>query len=174
MISLEQIQKELQELHSNALRNLDQDKLLSQLNKYAESSGVVLTFYGLLKYAAERYGGNALYENVLLSDKTVSGYADAARHYKEDMPAALVNAGNYMKALSGQIGDVEMCIKQLERMSFPYVIYILFAGSGHEKLVEQYRPAAAEHMRRYPSTLDLVPERYKVDPNRQEGQHADT
>ena len=144
------------------LRRLDPEKLATMLNKHGESNGVRLTLYGLIKWAAERYGGNALYENVLMSDKTVSGYAATAKHYKEDMPAALVNAGNYMKALSSQIGDMETCIRQLEQMSFPYIIYVLFAGAGQADLVSGYRSALEEHLKRYPSTLDMVPERYKV------------
>ena len=143
------------------LLGLNSASLARQLNKWSEQCKIRLTFYGLFRWAVDKYGGKALFENVLLSDTAASGYAAAAVHYREDMPAAIVNAGNYLNALSAQMGDIEICLRQLEHMSFPYIIYVLFAGAGQEAMVEQYRPAFVDHMRRYPSTLESLPERYR-------------
>ena len=161
MVSQEQIAKEIAELGYPQLKRLDPARIAKSLDTWAKTYGISLTFYGLLRWAMDKYGGKALYENVLASDSTAKGYADAALHYRDDMPAAIVNAGNYLNALSSQLGEIELCLKQLEHMSFPYIIYVLFAGAGQQAMVPQYKGAYEEHMRRYPSTLDKLPERYR-------------
>lgn len=128
----------------------------------SERDGVRLTLYGLFRWAADKYGSKALFGNVLTSEQTVDGYSKAARLIRDDMPAAVVNAGNYLKSLTQQMGDIALCMSQLSRMSFPYIIYVLFAGAGMQKYAAQFRGEFEEHMRRYPSTLDALPERYRL------------
>jgi hypothetical protein len=101
------------------------------------------------------------WRNVLCSDAAVKGYVEDAAKFRDDMPAMLVNAHAYVTSILANVADLDTAMRQLEGMSFPYVLYVLFAGSGQEEVVERYRPEAEEQLRRYPSTLDLLPESYR-------------
>ena len=161
MHSSEQTAKELARLGSQRLSRIDPKALADKLNEREATRGVRLTVYGLVRKALDDRGFNAAYNSNSVCDSALDAYATAAEHDRDDMPASLVNAGQYLQALTGQIPDMELCLKQLERMSYPYIIYVLFAGSGQSSLVERLKPAFLEHMRRYPSTLDKLPETYR-------------
>jgi hypothetical protein len=98
---------------------------------------------------------------VPLADAAVKGYVEDAAKYRDDMPAMLLNAHTYVTSILANVADLETALKHLEGMSFPYVLYVLFAGSGQSDVVERYRPEAEEQLKRYPSTLDLLPESYR-------------
>lgn len=140
---------------------IDPEALAKTLNEQEEEHGIRLTVYGLVRKALESRGFNAAYNSNIVCLSNVVAYRDAAIGYRDDMPVALVNAGQYLQALTSQIPDIDICIKQLERMSYPYIIYVLFAGSGQKELVERLRPKFVEHMKCYPSTLDKLPEAYQ-------------
>ena len=59
------------------------------------------------------------------------------------------------------MSEMDTCFKQLEGMTFPYVLYIMFAGSGQKDIVARYRTAAVEQLKRYPSTCDRLPESFR-------------
>ena len=133
---------------------------------------MTVTAYGYVMYALEHHGSMCAYNNVFSSDACVKGYVDSARKYKEDMPALLLNAHEYVSKMLVNIPDIDVCLKQLEGMTFPYVLYVLFAGGGNADTVRRYRPEMEEQMRRYPSTLDALPESYRTIG--EEVIHADT
>lgn len=131
------------------------------MNKAEEESDIRLSPYGFLMWAVDHYGYKSLWKNVVSSPKAVNGYAADAVKLRDDMPVMLLNAQVYVTKIFSNVADIEMCFKHLEGMTFPYVLYVLFAGSGQEDMVERYKPEMEETMKRYPSTLDLLPESYK-------------
>lgn len=131
------------------------------LLKQEKARDIKLSSYGYLMYAIDHYGAGILYRNVLASNKTIEGYAAEADKYRTDMPVMLVNAAQYVEHIFNLIPDMETCFRKLEDMTFPYVLYVLFTAGGQEELVAKYKEDFEEHMHRYPSTLDLLPESYK-------------
>ena len=124
-------------------------------------NNIRLSPYGYIMWAVDHYGYKCAYKNVLASDNVLKGYVDEAVKLKEDMPAMLLNAHTYVSKVLSNVPSLETCFKHLEGMTFPYVLYILFAGSEQGDVVSAYKPSLAEHMRRYPSMLDLLPESYR-------------
>lgn len=138
------------------------EKIVKQLNDASVAQDVELSSYGYLMYVLEHVGLQGLYRNGLAYGNLMSGYAETARKYKEDMPLHLVNASKYVGSVFNQLVDPDLCMSRLEGMSFPYVLYVLFAGAGQVDLVQKYRPEIEEQLRRYPGTLDLLPAKYKA------------
>ena len=132
-----------------------------KLSAREEDGGIKLSPYGFIMWAVDHYGGKCTYANVLSSDNAVDGYVSAATKMRDDMPYMLLNANTYVTKILSNVADMDTCLRQLEGMTFPYVLYVLFAGSGQADVVERYRAAMAEQMRRYPSTLDKLPEVYR-------------
>lgn len=136
-------------------------KIVEQLNKLSEVHQVQLSSYGYVMYVLERVGLQGIYRNALSYSNLMIGYAETARKYKEDMPLHLVNASKYVDSVFNQLTDPELCMTRLEGMSFPYVLYVLFAGAGQSDMVERYKPEIEEQLRRYPGTLALLPDKYR-------------
>ena len=162
MISEEELKEAVAAVLGSVESGVRFGDLADGLNSASRERSIRLSAYGFAKWAVERHGGKALYRNVLSSQDNVAGYVNAAVRYRDDMPSMLLSAHEYAEKLLANIGDVEICLKQMEGMSFPYVMYILFAGSGQPEIVECYRDEAAEHIRRYPDTLALLPEGFKA------------
>lgn len=137
-------------------------KITQQLNDLSTTHGVELSSYGYVMYVLEHIGLQGIYRNGFAYPNLMTGYAETARKYKEDMPIQLVNASKYVESVFNQLVDPELCMTRLEGMSFPYVLYVLFAGAGQPDMVEKYRPEIEEQLRRYPGTLALLPEKYKA------------
>lgn len=136
--------------------------MASLLNAEEEEQGVRLTEYGYVMWAVDHYGHKCAYRNVMESAKLMHDYALAAVKMRDDMPAMLVNANVYVNKLMSNVADLGTCFRQLEGMTFPYVLYVLFAGSGQPELVVQYKPEMEETMRRYPDVLSLLPDSFKA------------
>lgn len=150
------------ELLGNAVSgDIDWDLMADRLGTAATTAGVEPSAYGVIMWAVDHHGFKAVWKNILSSQAVCEGYVADARKLRDDMPAMLVNAHTYVSKLLANVADFDICLNQLEGMSFPYVLYVLFAGSGQEELVARYRPEAAEQLKRYPSTLDLLPESYR-------------
>ena len=47
------------------------------------------------------------------------------------------------------------------REQYPYVLYILFKGSDQGNLVEEFKESTQELLKKYPSILSKLPDRYK-------------
>lgn len=112
-------------------------------------------------FALERIGVAGVYRNQLSSGQLVKEYAETARRYKEDMSTQLMNASKYVTSVFNTMQDPDMCFPKLEGMSYPYVLYVLFASQGHGDMVECWKKEATEHYRRYPGTVDNLPDNYK-------------
>ena len=136
-------------------------QLADELSRREEKLNIKLSAYGHVMWAYDHYGTKCAFKNILDSSHVIDGYVNAALKYKNDMPAMLVNASMYVTTIMSNISDLDTCFEKLEGMTFPYVMYILFAASGDRSLVERYRSQAEEQLRRYPSTLDLLPESYR-------------
>lgn len=137
-------------------------KIVQQLNDLSRVHDVELSSYGYIMYVLEHIGLQGIYRNGFTYTNLMTGYAETARKYKEDMPLQLVNASKYVESVFNQLIDPDLCMKRLEGMSFPYVLYVLFTGAGQPDMVAQYRPEIEEQLRRYPGTLTLLPEKYKA------------
>lgn len=163
MISEQSLAQTILNLLGNTinLTRLNLKKIASQLNDLSDTHDVELSSYGYVHYVLEHVGLSGIYKGQLASSNLMSEYASAARAYKEDMPMLLVNANQYVEKVFNVIQDPDLCITRLEGMTFPYVLYILFAGAQMEHVVDKYRHEAIEHLRKYPGTLALLPERYK-------------
>lgn len=120
-----------------------------------------LSEYGYVMWAIDHYGHKCAYKNLMAAQRTIDGYTMDAVKYRDDMPMMLLNAHTYVNKLLANVADIDICLKQLEGMSFPYVLYVLFAASGQEDVVARYKPEIEEQLKRYPSTLDLLPASYR-------------
>ena len=141
--------------------DVDYDVMAERLNAEEAEQGVALTEYGYVMWAVDHFGHKCAYKNVMESKNLMHDYALAAVKMREDMPIMLVNANTYVTKLMSNVADLSTCFRQLEGMTFPYVLYVLFAGSGQPELVTQYRPEMEEIMKRYPDALVLLPESFK-------------
>lgn len=137
------------------------DKVADMLSECEATNNIRLSAYGYIMWIVDNYGHKCAYRNLVTSQKATGGYLSAAIKYRDDMPSMLINADTYVTQILSNVADIDICFKQLEGMTFPYVLYVLFAGSGQHALVERYRTEIEEQMRRYPSTLDLLPETYR-------------
>lgn len=149
-------------LGNSVSSDIDYSTMAFLLNAEAEEQGVNLTEYGYVMWAVDHQGHKCAYKNVMESKSLMHDYALEAARMRDDMPAMLVNANLYVTKLMSNVADLGTCFRQLEGMTFPYVLYVLFAGSGQEELVHQYRPEMEETLRRYPDVLSLLPESFKA------------
>lgn len=145
----------------SAAAKADPDRIASLLNNVQRSKDIRLSAYGYIRWVVEHYGYKAAYPNIINSAGTVDGYANEAAEMRDNMPVLLLNAADYTAKVTGHGMPMEMCLEQLEGMSFPYVLYILFAGGGHKDEVAKYKEETAEVLKRYPSLLDKLPDSYK-------------
>lgn len=136
-------------------------RVAETLSRFEQDNGMRLSAYGYVMWAVDHHGYKCAYSNLMASANVTGGYCDAAKNYRDDMPAMLVNANLYATKILSNVADLDTCLRQLEGMTFPYVLYTLFTGTGQVDVVERYRNDFQEHMRRYPSTLDLLPESFR-------------
>lgn len=161
-MSLEtELRTEVGRLLGRSVEGFPVEKVAARLEALQKEREIVLSAYGYLMWAMEHYGEKCLYKNVLASENAISGYVGAAVKMRDEMPEMLVNAHMYVSKVLANVADLETCLTQLEGMSYPYVLYVLFAAGGQGSVVERYRPEAEEQMKRYPSTLDRLPESYR-------------
>lgn len=174
MISAEELKTMAKSLLGNSIpSDVWWDSIAEQLSAREDMDGTRLSAYGFLLWAIERYGTTAVYKNVLTSRRAADGYADDALKHQTDMPSLLYNAHIYTSKLMGNVADMSICFKHLEGMTFPYVLYVLFASSGQQDIVKQYKPNLCDMLRKYPSLLDNLPESYR-NTGKEVMQDADT
>ena len=162
MVSANKMQETVRTLLGTAVSNdVDYDVMAERLNAEEAEQGVALTEYGYVMWAVDHFGHKCAYKNVMESKNLMHDYALAAAKMRDDMPTMLVNANTYVTKLMSNVADLATCFRQLEGMTFPHVLYVLFAGSGQPELVTQYRPEMEEIMKRYPDALALLPESFK-------------
>lgn len=172
MISAESVKQTVIELFGNVIpAKCNFEKIAQELNDYQERYGIKLSEYGFAKFMFDLYGVKSLYTTMGISAQTVQKYAETAVRIRDDMPSLLLNCSKYVQKLFNVITDTDLCFKQLEGMTFPYVMYVLFAGSGKDDLVERYADEFNEQMMRYPSTLDKLPQQFRLA---EETENADT
>lgn len=136
-------------------------RIAEQLSAEEVKWDIRLSPYGFFMWAVDHYGYKSLWKNVAASQAVVGGYAADAAKLRDDMPVMLLNAREYVTKIFSNVADVDTCFRHLEGMTFPYVLYVLFAGSGQADMVSRYRAEMEEMIHRYPSTLDLLPESYR-------------
>lgn len=163
MISVDSLKGTLACLLGNKIQgNFPFVQVAKALNKQEELNNIKLSAYGYLLYGIDHYGASLLYNNILASGKLIEKYAREAVKYRDDMPVMLVNAAQYVEHVFSLIPDTDACFRRLEDMTFPYVLYTLFAGGGQKELVQRYRDEFEEVLHRYPSTLDMLPASYQA------------
>lgn len=162
MISEQELRSEIYKfLGDKTPRNIQIDKLHTLICTKEKENNVVFSVYGYIIYVLENYGSKALYANVLTSEKAVSGYFKEYTKQRDDMPLLLLNARDYSEHVLETIPDIDLCIKKLTGMSYPYVLYILFKGSDQGNFVEEFKESTQELLKKYPSILSKLPDRYK-------------
>jgi|LSQX01.2.fsa_nt_gb hypothetical protein len=157
----ETVSEELAKILGRTPGKLNPGDVADVLNKQEESKNLKLTVYGLFMWAVDKHGEKALYGNVLGNPGNIASYAEEARNIRDDFPVLLVNAGLYAEKLMATILDIGLCIEKLKIMSYPPILYVFFAGAGLKDYVEQFKKDFTEHMKRYPSSLDKLPESYR-------------
>lgn len=161
MISEQSLLNNLTTLLGNPPQRLDIPALAQRLNEASESKDIELSSYGYVMYVIERYGIQGIYKGMLGTKDSIDGYVMEAMNYRSSMMGLVVNASNYAKSVFSKVTDPDICMKRLEEMSFPYVLYVLFCGLGQPEQVEQYRDQAEEHFRRYPATAEKLPDKFR-------------
>ena len=121
-----------------------------------------LSSYGYVLWVIEHGGPAAVYRGALMAAPSMEAYAQAAKAHKDDTPVLLINAGKYVDRVFSTIQDPELCMERLEGMTYGYILYLLFAASGQESMVERYKEDAHEHFKRYPGTLAALPESFRA------------
>lgn len=161
-----QSEKLLQIIHqilgTNVPKNINIENIVSQLNALVQSYAIALSEYGYLMYVLEHAGMSGIYHGRLSDPALMTAYAREACRYRDDLPALVVNAKAYSERIFQCIQDPDLCMSRLEGMSFPHVIFILFAASGNAELAEQYKTETLELLGRYPGTLDKLPESFQT------------
>ena len=142
-------------------QKLDLHALAERLNEASREHAIELSSYGYITHVIEKYGMQGIYKGMLGAKDSVSSYVAEARNYRDSMMELLVNASAYAKNVFSQVTDPDICMKRLEEMSFPYVLYVLFCGLGQPEQVEQFREEAEDHFRRYPSTADKLTQKFR-------------
>ena len=161
MISEAELKQVLDSLLGHAVpRKLNIESIAQQLSVMEQTKNTALSAYGYAMYALEHAGLSGIYHGRLADPTLMEGYASDARKYKEDMPTLLVNASKYADKVYSQILDPDLCMPRLAGMSFPYVLFVLFAGTGHPEMVYQFKDETQEVLDRYPDTLALLPENF--------------
>ena len=163
MIQPELLLQTIRRILDNAVpRNLNADSIADQLNALERSYNTALSEYGYVMYVLEHAGLSGIYHGRLSDASLMSAYAKEACRYRDDLPTLVVNAKAYSERIFSVIQDPDLCMSRLEGMSFPHVIYILFAATGHPDMAEQYQTETKELLARYPGTLDLLPESFQT------------
>ena len=147
--------------HAEKTRPTQLREATERINRLEDQHGIRVSPYGLVRWAIDRYGYRAGDSSMAVSRQVIDGYVEEAVKLRDDMPCMVLNANEYLERLASNMGDMETVLGHLERMSMPYILYVLFAGAGMPEYAERYRQDAAEHLRRYPSTLDLLPEPFR-------------
>lgn len=145
-------------LATAAPKTFNAENAANQLNALEQSQKVQLSAYGYIMYALEHAGMGGIYHGRLSDPQMMEGYAREAKKYKEDMPTLLVNARDYASRVFSVIQEPDLILPRLEGMSFPYVLFVLFAALGQPSMVDIYRTETQELLARYPGTLDALPE----------------
>ena len=135
--------------------------LAERLNEASRDHAIELSSYGYIVHVIEKYGMQGVYKGMLGTKDSISSYVTEARNYRDSMMELLVNASSYAKNVFSQVTDPDICMKRLEEMSFPYVLYVLFCGLGQPEQVEGFREEAEDHFRRYPSTADKLTPKFR-------------
>lgn len=148
-------------LGSSKPGKLDVAALAQRLNDAAESHGIELSSYGYIMHVVEKYGMQGVYRGMLGTKESIDSYVNEANNFRSSMMGLVVNASNYAKSVFANVTDPDLCMKRLEEMSYPYVLYVLFCGLGQTVQAEPYRLSAEEHFRRYPATAELLPDKFK-------------
>lgn len=161
MISEQSLMTNLVTLLGHRPQQLDLRALAENLNKSAAEHAIELSSYGYIMHVVEKYGMQGIHRGMLGAKDSVSGYVLEAKNYRDSMMELLVNASSYAKNVFSQVTDPDICMKRLEEMSFPYVLYVLFCGLGQPEQVEQFREEAEDHFRRYPSTADKLTPKFR-------------
>lgn len=159
MISVDELQRLGDEMFGRQT-SIAYATLANMLND-AASTDCKLSAYGYLMWLIEHYGHNCVFRNVAMSQKSVTGYTQEAHRLMEEAPAMLLNAHMYVEKILSNVADIDTCFKQLEGMTFPYILYVLFSASGNGDLVKRYKAETEEQLRRYPSILDKLPQSYR-------------
>lgn len=142
-------------------QKLDLRALADKLNAASAEHAIELSSYGYIVHVIEKYGMQGIYKGMLGAKDSISSYVVEARNYRDSMMELLVNASSYAKNVFSQVTDPDICMKRLEEMSFPYVLYVLFCGLGQSEQVAQYREEAEEHFRRYPGTAAKLTPKFR-------------
>ena len=161
MISEQSLTTNLTTLLGHVPLKLDLHVLAERLNEASRDHAIELSSYGYIVHVIEKYGMQGVYKGMLGTKDSISSYVTEARNYRDSMMELLVNASSYAKNVFSQVTDPDICMKRLEEMSFPYVLYVLFCGLGQPEQVEGFREEAEEHFRRYPSTADKLTPKFR-------------
>lgn len=137
------------------------ERIAELLTDAEASSGVSLSAYGYVMWTLEHCGLSEIPRGALARPSSVHGYMEDAKSFRDDMPKMLLNASRYSDKVFNTLEDLDSCMYRLEGMSYPYVLYILFAAAGKGRLVAKYRTETQEQLRRYPATLDKLPELFR-------------
>ena len=148
-------------LGSSKPGKLDVAALAQRLNDAAESHGIELSSYGYIMHVVEKYGMQGVYRGMLGTKESIDSYVSEANNFRSSMMGLIVNASNYAKSVFSNVTDPDLCMKRLEEMSYPYVLYVLFCGLGQPEQVEGFREEAEDHFRRYPSTADKLTPKFR-------------
>lgn len=162
MISPELLTETVRSLLNRAVpKNFNAESVAAQLEAMEQSRSVTLSCYGYMLYALEHVGLAGIYHGRLSDPNVMEAYANEAKRLKDDFPALLVNAKKYAEKVFLVVQDSDLYMPRLEGMSFPYVLFVLFAALGDISMVEQYKTETKELLDRYPGSLDLLPENIK-------------
>ena len=162
MISAESLKKTMTSLLGEFVTaDFPYERVAYQLSEAEKTRDLRLSPYGYVMWAVDHHGYKCAFRNLMASENVINGYVEAAQRYRDDMPVLLVNANMYVTKILANVSDLQACFRHLEGMTFPYVLYVLFAGGGQPDVVKQYRVEAEEQMKRYPSTLDSLPETFR-------------
>ncbi len=146
---------------SAAPRQSNLKRLANSLNTASEASRTELSSYGYIMWVLDHHGIRGIQRGALQYTTSVDGYVTDAIKHKEDITIHLVNASQYVDKVVNTIQDSSVAKVKLAEMSFPHVIYLLFASAGQQAFVEEYRGALKEHLKRYPGTLEKLPESFR-------------
>lgn len=136
--------------------------MLATLLTQAEADRrVKLSAYGFIKYLLDNLGYKVFWRNLGVNTDRVKAFAAADVLMRDDMPDMLVNASLYLKNVMARIYDREMAIEFLERMSFPYVLWLLYKGAGMEDMAKKYEDETYETLLCHPDCFSKLPESYQ-------------
>ena len=163
MVSQDNLRETANRLLGNAAAgDMPWDRMAEILSNYEQSMSVSLSAYGYIMWAHDHYRAKCAYKNILSSVNVMNENASEAKRLMEHIPELLVNAHTYVTKIMSNVPDLEACFQHLEGMSFPYVLYVLFAGTGQKELVQRYKIETAELLKRYPSAFDKLPESFRL------------